>query len=334
MKVNTTDRVQKCKRHGEDGFTLVEMAITVFVIGLVTAAVSPFITNAASAYESRIKAENRLMNAQIANALLDRAQLNADLSLPDPDGTGVWESAPVTPGSGDTDLLQLINQAGLNVDRVPHDGRGVRNQRVYQKVTGLSASMPLNLHSGPTVSVTYQAGVIYNTMAEPGSALNADGLPGDSEALTSINLTTWEASGDDYGSAHFSTLLLHQKRLQTLNQNLIRIRDKFLGSYRFNQNQATGTGIFTDNHFPDSGGAFVDLSADTILSSMGLSDSLDGVTPWGAAIYYCSNYDSSAGNCVSHNDGDAPYSAAFALPQTISATSWGGPSASHVIYAF
>ena len=319
---------------GQKGFTLIEMAITVFVIGVITAAVSPFISSAASAYESRIKAENRLMNVQIAEVLLDRAQLNADLALPDPDATGEWESAPVTPGSGDTQLLQLVNQAGLNVDRVPHDGRKVRNQRVYQKVTGLSASIPLYMNSGPAVNITYEGGVIYNTMAEPGSALNADGLPGDSEVITPANMTTWQTVGEDYGAHHFSNLLLHQARLQELNQKLNKVRDKFLGHYRFEQNQATGTAIFTDNHFPDSGGVFVDLSADTILSSMGLSDSLDGVTPWGAGIYYCSNYDSASGSCVGHNDGDAPYSAAFALPENISTTGWGGPPDNHVIYAF
>jgi hypothetical protein len=208
-----------------------------------------------------------------------------------------------------------LTQSGVNPSEINDDGTASKNVRVYQLVQGLTQQVPLYFRSGPLVTLTYDFGAIYLTTCPKGSTTcnpnSATGVPGDSQAISANNYTTWSTSGSD-GRANFvSSLPIQKQMLATTVQRLDKVRDTLLSYLR--TQQVTAAGGDTTNWYPNQDGkatpgslsganpatnqgcrdGWYDLSQAgvSVLPTVGLSAQEYGMTAWGGPIQYCRDYD-------------------------------------------
>lgn len=285
--LNSKRRTQKQK-----GFTLIELVATIFLIGVITMMLSPFIAQGLSAYESRVQTQNALFNVKLGQALMDYAVTEGDLSLPTPeDHSGFISVLPEINGAPGREKLEaFIRRSGVPFEYLLDDGSGARNARVYQTVS-VSQVVPVFLSSGPDVQIDFQVGAIYSTR-DPLPSGGHTALPGASIVMNSSNWRTWQTEHPDYGAFVFSTLDLHQRRLVELGERLTLLRDAFLSLHRFRLlSSTTPLDDAQRNHYPNTSGSFVSLAISAVLDEVQLTPSFNGITPWGDDIYFCPNFD-------------------------------------------
>jgi len=299
------------------GFTLVELLITVMVIGVVTILLAPtfnsLITSQRLAYDEKHHLNNQLIGSGLLNYAANSTQNGR---LPPPYTGSGYTKTVYNPADGSPSgiaLAQSLTQSGINPSEINDDGTASKNVRVYQLVQGLTQQVPLYFRSGPLVTLTYDFGAIYLTAcAKTDTTCNpnpATGVPGDSPALSAANYTTWSTSGRD-GRAHFvSSLPIQKQMLATTVQRLDKVRDTLLSYLR--TQQVTAAGGDTTNWYPNQAGAsapgslsganpatnqgcrdgWYSLFSTAVLPTVGLSAQEYGITAWGGAIEYCRDYD-------------------------------------------
>lgn len=302
----------------EQGFTLIELSIAMLLLGIVTIMVAPYFNLLISARKQAYAQDQALTNQKISQALLQYAEQNTALgTLPAPYSSGSFVSSVYDPADvGVTSVQPFLLSAGLNPQQVNTDQGTSKRVRVYQRVTGLTQSVPLYGQSGPAAGLTYQLGVVYMTpcpLDNSAPTCNPNpgtGLPGASVALTSANYRTWTTQGEDLPAVMLSTLPLQKQLLATTRARLDRVRDALSGYFRARMLTAAATDTTNFYPAPTGGGAPVlsgaapganqgcrdgwyslDAANVNVLAQVGLSQAELGATAWGGGVQYCRDYD-------------------------------------------
>lgn len=297
------------------GFSLIELLITVIVLGVLAGALSAIFSTLGGLVDIERQQSEASVNAGIASAMEAWAASESVLGeLPVPYTGGGRTSAPVNPASaaaGDLALMDLMRRERIEPAAFSDDASAFRNVRVYQRITGLTETTPLYRSTGPVATLTYQLGVVYNTNCSfVGSACNptaATGIPGSSAVLTAANRQTWAAVAPDFSPVFVSTLSLQRARLDQTAEQLRKISNELVRLFNLQRISAAPTA--TNNFYPANtafsaaGGnpvtnmgcrdGWYDLSAANvnILAQIALPQAQYGSTPWGGDIHYCRDYD-------------------------------------------
>lgn len=307
--------MQMGRSSSQRGFSLIELLITVIILGVMAGAVTALFTSLSGLAQFERRQSESVVNAGIASAMEAWAASESALGeLPAPYTGSGRTSAPVNPASTtavDLALMDLIRRQRVDPAAFADDGSAFRNVRVYQRVTGLTETVPLFRSTGPVATLTYQLGVIYTTQcALTGSTCNptaATGIPGASPLLTAANRQTWNVTDPDYSPVFVSTLALQRARLDQTAEQLRKISNELVRLFNLQRVSAAPTA--TNNFYPVNtafslaGGSpatnmgcrdgWYDLSAANvnILAQVTLPQAQFGETPWGGSIQYCRDYD-------------------------------------------
>lgn len=291
------------------GFTLLELAITIIVIGVVSMVLSPLFDSYATSQKRSYDEKQNLVNLATARALMSYAANSTSQGrIPDSYTGNGYVRTVLDPTN--TVLASALTSEGLNSNEINSDGYASQRVRVYQQVSGLTATVPLYFQSGPNVSLLYEYGAIYIVdCAKADGTCNptpATGVPGSSPLMTATNFSTWESAGTDSRATIVSSLPLQKSMLATTVQRLDKVRDALLAYLR--GQQVTAAAGDTTNWFPPNPGTmggldpslnqgcrdgWYDLSsaAVNVLPTVGLSREEFGMTAWGGRIEYCRDYD-------------------------------------------
>lgn len=301
------------RMHRQAGLTLVELLVSVMVMGVLSIAVAPLMNSYVASVRGSYAKRQEVVNQTIGVALMQFAQDATPLgTLPAPYTGGGYTSTIHNAGDNSVAgqaLKAALTQSGINPAEINDDNYPSKRLRAYQRVAGLTTQMPLYFQTGPLVTMTYQFGAIYTTACEKGTMscnpTAATGLPGASIALTAANHTTWSTSGSDQAVYFVSTLPLQKQMLANTAAKVDKIRDALMSYFRTQQTTASG-GDTTNWWLPNPGtlsGAtpgtnqgcrdgWYDLSTNSsILPAAGLTPAVDGKTAWGARIEFCRDYD-------------------------------------------
>lgn len=327
------------------GFTLVELVITVAIIGTLMVILAPLATAMMSSQELAYAEKHKLYNRYIADAFMNFARNTSSTgSLPASYTGGGYTKTVYNVGDVSVSgiaLSQALTQQGLPPSEINDDGATGAPVRVFQSVTGLTHQAPLYGQSGPVATLTYQYGAIYLTRCSKGDAscnpTPATGVPGTSVAMTSANYASWTASGTDYPAYIVSSLPVQKEMLTTTAQRLDKLRDSFLSYFRSAQITAAAgdaTNFYPADAVSLSGqtpgtnqgcrDGWYSLATSGVLAKINLSPTEYGSTAWGGAIEYCRDYDATGTKVP-----DAPpHSAALRIRASVSSGS--GPDAAVV----
>lgn len=299
-------------RRQNSGFTLLEVLAVVVIIGVFAAIMAPMVSEYLAAAKAGQGEEAARTNQMIAKTMAQWARDNGG-RLPVPFSGNGYTSTVHNP-SASTGPEATFNAAlyDLPIGRnaINDDGRSARNVRVYQRLGGNTRVIPLYVRSGPSVILSYDLGVIYQTECPlQGSGCNpsaGSGVPGASPALTATNRSTWAVVPPDAGARFVSTLPAEMEQLAATARRVDRVRDALMGYYRGKQLAASSTD-FT-NWFPGSALAgkspatnqgcrdgWYALNTSDVLPLIGLAREEFGVTAWGGRIEYCADFDPLAG---------------------------------------
>lgn len=300
----------------QSGFTLVELVITVVILGALFAATGPAIRSAFSLMESAKRDEAVLNNQKLAKGLMAFARNTNNGRLPLPYtgsgiASGLYNPDDATP-SGQALSLELRN-TGVPVSEINNDGAAIKNVKAYRLVSGLSYAVPLYFNSGPSVALSYDVGAIVQTQCAKDDACNT-GTPGASPAMTAANVSSWEPLAPDFGAVVFSTLPEQKDMMRTTVARINKLTDRLASEFytRMRSSAANSTQNFypapNNAGAPNLSGAslasnmmchdgWYRLSAANVnvLAQLGLDPTEFGVTAWGGAIDYCRDYDPAGG---------------------------------------
>ena len=194
------------------GFTLLELVITVSIIGVILAIMTPVYVQFSTAFNVRYLTEQKAMNMKIASAMERFSEQDPLGALPTPYSSGSYTRAIVNPGgtnSSDVLLRDFLRSEGA-VRQMNDDAFASQRVRVYQRLaSGLSLTQPAYGAFGPSVLLKYQTGFIYNTECPRASTScnpSASGIPGDSPVLTATNVNTWDTAGNDHSEVMVSNI--------------------------------------------------------------------------------------------------------------------------------
>lgn len=309
-------------KSAQAGFTLVELAITTVIIGVVLTFVSPMLGSLYASKQQAYNEKQRFTNQQLADVMLTHARQNTQLgSLPvlttDPFKSNMAIYNPNATTGDEGNFKNLVSQSRLDLKAINDDGYSNAHMRKAQIVSGLTQTIPLFFQSGPLVTLTYQMGAIYNTDCTSNSTPSGCTASGRSVLLTSSNYTTWNIAAPDSALVTFSTLPLQKQMLAETARRLSKVRDALMAYYRASQ-IAHGAND-TTNFYPGSG-SFINAGdqngntcwsgwqalnggASTILSEIGLGKTEFGTTAWGGPIEFCQDFvlDGTAANKPPHN---------------------------------
>lgn len=328
------------------GFTLMELAVVVVVVGILGTIIGNYVDVLQMLNKQSFYITQERVSRQVASGLLDFARFSPSVSLPTPYTNGTtFRMAPIDPTATDPGALALqsmIAEKGVRSDEINSDGTNMDRVRVYQQVTGLTIPVQLFGLSGPTVTLQYQAGVVYLTQCPRTDACNrmSGAPPGDSPAMSSTNLNTWETTGGDTTAARVSTLQLQRQYLKVTADRLNTIRDSLRAFFNARQ-IAGGPANATLNYFPvpattaaanpatnngcqQSWYLLGDPSTDAdttnnaqarsnVLDQIGLGFQEYGITAWNGMIEYCPDYDPVGTTATA---GQPPHAAALRINST------------------
>ena len=325
-------------RSAEQGFTLLELAVTVVMIGILGTIIGNYLDVLSTMDKSGFNLEQNRISRLVADSMLEWAENHNQSRLPAPftDTPNAIRLAPVNPAGGgalDT-LIQLMTQKGVTPAQINSDGTNLARVRVFQIVNNLTAQVPFFGLSGGNATLTFQAGSVYitdcprtdtvcnrTTGSPPGDAATGD--------LTAANITTWTTMGTDGQPARVNTLDLQKRLLRTSSDRVDIIREALRQYYNAKQ-IAAGPAAASTNFFPTAAtsqagqnpttnegchdgwyplgdpAADADASnnaqaANTILAEIGLGRAEFGVTAWGAMLEYCRDYEPNATGTASAN---------------------------------
>lgn len=299
----------------QGGFTIVELLIAVVILGVIATALAALFPMMGALGQMEYRERQKSTNASIAAAMEGWAASESALGdLPAPYTGGGLTSAPLDPASAtdaDVALMDLIRRGRVDPASFVDDASVPRNVRVYQRVTGLTETVPLFRSTGPAATLTYQLGVIYTTAcARTGSTCNPNaslGIPGQSPVLTAANRQTWDVVDPDLGAVFVSNLGLQRSRLDMTAERMRKISNELVRYFNLMRISAAPTA--TTNFYPTAtavnlaggnpatnmgcrdGWYNLDAANVDVLSKLALPQAQYGVTPWGGRIQYCRDYD-------------------------------------------
>lgn len=304
----------------QSGFTLVELAITTVVIGVVLTFVNPMLGSLYTSKQQAYTEKQRFTNQQLADVMLTHAKQNTQLgSLPAlttyPFKTNLAIYNPNATTGDEGNFKNLVSQSRLDLTAINTDGYSSGHMRKVQVLSGLTQSIPLFFQSGPAVTVRYQMAAIYNTDCISNTAPTGCTAYGRSAQLTSSNYTTWTVTAPDTALVAFSTLPLQKQMLAETARRLAKIRDALTAYYRARQIDPSNPPNTSNNLFPDDASNFINGgpqydpaqtdsfkpncqsgwnalngSSSSILAQIGLGKSEFGTTAWGGPVEFCRDF--------------------------------------------
>ena len=323
-------------KRNNHGFTLIEMLISIVVIGAVLAITSGLFAQTTSLERKTDRLTQKDLSkrtAQVIESIAD-SELNGRLPIALTDGD--YYSAFVKDTATESYLIREAFFRNMSVAQLANNGKPSPQQRVYQVVRGLTATETTRGFAGPVVELTYDVGVVYVSgcsMSDESCHPNSEtSIAGFSPELTSENIASFKVIEPDHGLVRLSSLG-SQRRL--LKETMKRIDDL----------EAALTAIFTANYlanepdgsinyYPQASGnppATVDPSTNNgcadnwinlsdgdsgrqIMAQIGLQPELSGQTAWGGQIQYCRDYLANG----SGNDNEPPHNAALRIHKKVS----------------
>lgn len=313
-------------RKGQGGFTIAELVVAAAVLGIMSLALTSTFNGLTGAMKAAYNERQRLNNQKIRDGLLKYARYSTtNGALPSPySNTGSsLKNAIYNPSDTSVSGLALtaaLMETGVSTTEINDDNYSAKRMRVYQLVTGLTASVPLYFQSGPVATLTYQYGMIYQSDCSKTSTTCNNGtlIPGSSTTMSSSNYTTWSAASTDVAAVAISSLPIQKQMLATTQVKMDKLRDAFIAYMRMKQQTALATD--TTNWYPSGSSSlsgqspataqgcrdgWYNLATDTvILPELGLQAGEYGTTAWGGRIEYCRDYDpvgTSGANTAPHN---------------------------------
>jgi prepilin-type N-terminal cleavage/methylation domain-containing protein len=312
------------------GYTLMEMAIVVAVIGIMTSMISPMFGAFMSFRKQTYNDRQSLVNQAIGRAFLEyAAQTSGRLPSPYNNPTQGLYYSPLDVTATDiltTSVIAQVAKLGVSQDEIQHDGSGGQKLRVFQVVDDLSMTLPAYFQSGPQVVLNYQFGVVYSTgcrKLDTGCNTGvSENPPGDSSQLSSTNYTSWTLSGTDLSVYPISTLSLQKSMLETTVKRLDKLRSVFADytiarinaadpSDTTNMSPAGSASDGTNNQGCVEGWFDLSAGSSSTLKTVGLQPEEFGKTVWGAPIHFCREYRPAGGN-------SPPYYQAFRINKNVS----------------
>ncbi len=325
------------KRNSQQGFTLVELIITVIILGILLVATGPAISSALTMMEAAKRDEVVVNNQKLASAMMAFARNSNAGRLPAPySGSGVASGLynPADATAAGQALSMELRNSGVPVNDINSDASVLDNVKVYQRVAGLTYAIPLYFTSGTPVTLTYDVGAITQTTCAKSSGCNT-GTPGASTALTAANVTTWEPTLPDYGAVVFSTLPEQKNMLRMTVGRLNRLSDRLASEFYTRMRVAAANS--TQNFYPaptnagapnlsginpvanmgcHDGWYRLNAANVNILTQIGLDANEFGVTAWGGSIDFCRDYEPTAVSAATANT--PPHYAALRFNRNIS----------------
>lgn len=223
----------KTKSKKQQGFTLLELAIAMTLLGILTMIIAPNFTSLAGVQSRQAdlaaKAENQALRETVEDWVRNQS---SDGLLPLPATVSGRSFVLCDPSSTATgNLCEFIRNRKGTLQGVFNDEKAAKNLKVFQSVNTLQQTVPLFLQSGPILRVDYSVGTIYSTKCSDTTGGNcigdANNPPGDSALLTSANYANWAASGADFGAIVFSTLPVQLERAKALSEQISSVRTAF-----------------------------------------------------------------------------------------------------------
>lgn len=329
----------------QQGFTMLELMVTVTMIGIIGVILSNYTDLAQSLYRGNLNLRGEFINERIAEAMNEWAESNnAELPAPVVNAAesihfGIHD--PADNSDAMNTLRNLITQRSIPISEINDDGRISQFVRVYQRVTGLTEQVPFFGLSGDQVTLTYQVGAVYHTPCprnETGAGQcnenDANNPPSDSPLLTAANYTAWTVIEEDGNPGWVSTLPLQRRLLRVSASRANIIRDQ-LRAY-FNALQTTAPPGSVDNFYPFP--ASVDMAASAtgvpaennqgcldgwynlqttdVLDQIGLGREEFGVTAFGGVVEYCRDF--SPLSIGTGDEGTLPHNAAIRILRDVS----------------
>lgn len=292
-------------RHVQSGFTLIELVVSVAILGVLLAMLAPMLSWAMTFIEAANRNEVTLNNRKLADGLLSYARASNGGRLPASATNGSIRHDLYNTSTSPATLVEALRNTGVPVSEILGDKAVNQNRRVYQVVRNLEHTEPLYFTTGPGMVLRYDFGVIYMTELKRNSAATGNSY-GASPELTSTNRLTWEPVYPDYGAIAFSSLPLQKEMLRMTLARINRLTDRLQSEYharlRYTAAAAT-TNLFPANTAFQLAGAtpamnmgcrdgWYDLSAVNvdILEQIGLNKDEYSRTAWGGQIAYCRDY--------------------------------------------
>lgn len=284
-------------RNKQSGLTLIELLISVVILGILMAVLGPIFSNALTFMDSAKKSEVKLNNQKLAAGMLSFARNHNGMLPPERPDFSLFDRSAT---SGEPyELFLELTGVGVAPNEINTNGYGLDLMKMYQVVGGLTHEQPLFFSTGDTVTLNYEVGVIYQSNCPVLGACKGAPFAADrSERLTAANIASWNIKGKDYAPVMINTLA-EQKTLQRITLGrLNRLSDRFSSHFYAKSRVSEQSGV---NHFaglmPTLGyktdGCWTqwdDLSSTNTLASIGLDRNEYGKTAWGGRIEYCRNY--------------------------------------------
>ena len=322
----------------QQGFTLVELVITVVILGVILAALSPYFSSQVTAAKNTYAMQQFRNNVYVGKSLITYAANPLGTSpgvLPLPYTGGGYTSTVYNPGDVSANGLALSQQvmaSTINPTQINDDGTAGASVRVYQLVSGLTIASPMYFRSGAVVTLTYQYGAVYMTACNKGDVScnpnPVSGIPGASPVMTAANYATWKTTGTDLPAYTFSTLPLQRNMLTTTVQQLDELRDKFVSD--FSANQITAIAGDATNWYPSGATSlsgktpainqgcrdgWYSLATSTVLANINVSTAKYAKTAWGGVVEFCRDYDATGTKLPNAS----PHAAAIRINVNVSA---------------
>ncbi|MBF6615617.1 MAG: type II secretion system protein [Candidimonas sp.] len=322
-------------RGKQQGFSLIELMITVTMLGAIFAITGPVISSAFTMMEGAKRDEVLLNNQKLAAGMMSFARNSNGGELPDPyTGNGIY-SGLYNP-DGNPELSLELRNTGVPVNAINNDSAIIENVKVYQVVRGLEYAMPFYGTTGVPVTLTYDVGSITQTQCAKANPCNT-GKPGASAVMSkeNNNVTSWMPTPPDFGAVVFSTLPEQKSMLRLTAARINRLSDRLTSEFytRMRLAAANSTQNFypqpTNAGAPDLSGAnpfynmgchdgWYTLNAPdvNVLTQIGLDRTEFGVTAWGGPVAYCRDFEPAAVDAA--NAGKAPHYAALRFSRNVS----------------
>ncbi|MGR2997575.1 prepilin-type N-terminal cleavage/methylation domain-containing protein [Vibrio vulnificus] len=284
------------------GFTLLELLIAIVIVAILSPIVYGWVSIAnrdkAIAYHRQVFVDH----VQIADGFRLWASQENKGFLPNPYTNMATKDvlAPIDLLSAEPKMVSLRNylaRGTLSLNSVNSDGTSANNAKVYQKLTGLVYSQPVEGVSQLAVNLQYERGVIYQTQCSKQESCNT-GLVGASPLYSE----TWEAVSPDIKPVEFSTLDIQQEKWAMTWGKIKELKQRFREAFTYSQLSAQAGDLTNFFYKPATGetdvgqlhcaSGWFDLSTSDVLQHYGISPKeVFGQTSWGGAIDYCPDYD-------------------------------------------
>lgn len=285
------------------GVTLIELLISVVILGIIMAIVGPIFSSTLTFMEATKKSEVLQNNQKLASGMLSYARNNGGILPPERGGKYELYDATAAVGSAGYDLYLELTGAGVPPNQINSAGYGIDAAKLYQVVSNLKHKQPLFFSSGDEVTLTYQVGVIYQSVcprlhscaSSPFSNYNGVAR---TPKITEATIVSWDVAGNDYAPVMINTLAEQKTMLRVTIGRLNRLTDRISSHFYAKARASESAG---ENHFAGTAAlagaanhgcwtAWESLSTTATLESIGLDRREYGKTAWGGDIEYCRDY--------------------------------------------